>query len=165
MIKKPHLFLTVATSVLCLTTGLADDPGKSAEDPNRVSPEASAPPKVGPRDGDTPKTGPRDGEGAPKTGPRDGEGGPKTGPRDGAGVKLDDRKLKQLTRIHKAYDKDGNKTVSLEEWLAMKDGDMTPDRRSREKKWYDQADENRDEKLTVEEWIKWKASQGQRREG
>ncbi len=123
-------------------------------------------PRSGPRDGDgAPRTGPRDGDGAPRTGPREGDGAPRTGPREGDGAPraetggMDDRKLAQLTRIYRVYDKDGNNGVSLEEWLAMKDGEMTADRRDREKGWFDQADANHDEKVSIGEWIDWKASQ------
>jgi hypothetical protein len=73
---------------------------------------------------------------------------------------MDDRQLSQLTRIFGAYDKNGDRSVTFEEWAAMKNFEMTADQRAREKGWFDQADGNDDEKVTLGEWIDWKSSQG-----
>ena len=42
----------------------------------------------------------------------------------------------------------------------MKSGEMTSDRERRERGWFDEADSNEDENLSVEEWKTWKLSQG-----
>ncbi len=124
--------------------------------------------RVGPRDGEGDggaRVGPRDGEGAPRVGPRDGEGeaaGRREGDGDarGAARAMDDRTINQLSRIYRAYDKNGDNRVTFEEWVAMKNYELTREQREREKGWFDQADANNDEKMTLGEWIDWKASQG-----
>lgn len=73
---------------------------------------------------------------------------------------MDDRKLNQLNRIFKAYDKDNSKGVTFKEWVAMKNYELTADQEKREKGWFDEADANDDEKITIGEWIDWKSSQG-----
>lgn len=73
---------------------------------------------------------------------------------------MDDRKLNQLTRIYRAYDKNGDNGVSYDEWASMKSYEMTAAQRERDRGWFDQADANGDEKVTLGEWIDWKANQG-----
>jgi len=55
--------------------------------------------------------------------------------------------------------------VSFEEWLKMKEGEMTDDRRARERTWYNQADPNGDGSVTFEEFEGWMESRSRRREG
>ncbi|MEM7011045.1 MAG: M56 family metallopeptidase, partial [Verrucomicrobiota bacterium] len=130
------------------------------------------PAREGARDGEggPAREGARDGEGGPaREGARDGEVGAREGARDGDGVSregggdavaMDDRKLNQLTRIYRAYDKNGDNGVSYDEWASMKSYEMTAAQRERDRGWFDQADANGDEKVTLGEWIDWKANQG-----
>ena len=134
--------------------------------------------RTGPRDGEGGRRGePRDGEGMRRSGPRDGDGARREGARETEGrrnpspeaagggsrratVDGDNRRhISQWTRIYRVYDKDDDEQVTFDEWLAMKDGDMPRDRREREKGWFDQADENEDGVLTLDEWIDWKSKQ------
>lgn len=94
----------------------------------------------------------------------DGEGGSREGARDGdsSAAEASEREINQWTRIYGAYDKDGDRAVTFEEWVSMKNYELTSDQRDREKGWFDQADGNGDEKVTLGEWIDWKASQGRR---
>tara|TARA_R110002096_G_scaffold318022_16_gene512466 strand:- start:422 stop:652 length:231 start_codon:yes stop_codon:yes gene_type:complete len=73
---------------------------------------------------------------------------------------MGDRKINQLTRIYRVYDKNGDNNVTFDEWVAMKNYELTNEQRERERGWFDQADANRNEQLTLGEWIDWKASQG-----
>jgi len=68
--------------------------------------------------------------------------------------------VRQLTRIYGAYDKDGDSKVSFDEWLSMKDGEMDRSRKKREKGWFDDADSNGDDTVSLEEFKDWKLSQG-----
>ena len=146
-----------------------DRPREGARDGDR-------PREDGQRDGDRPREGARDGD-APREGSREGardgdaprEGGregardgemAREGARDGEGAVADDRQIAQWTRIYGAYDKDRDGGVTFEEWVAMKNYELTRDQEKREKGWFDQADGNGDEKVTVGEWIDWKANQG-----
>ena len=54
------------------------------------------------------------------------EAASREGARDSASTaEMDDRLFNQLTRIYRAYDKNGDENVTFEEWLAMKNGEMT----------------------------------------
>jgi Ca2+-binding EF-hand superfamily protein len=88
---------------------------------------------------------------------RNAEGERGTGER--ATADLDDRELAKLTRIYRAYDKDESGGVTFQEWVAMKNYELSADQEKREKGWFDQADSNGDGKVTLGEWIDWKASQ------
>ena len=70
--------------------------------------------------------------------------------------------MAQLTRIYGAYDKDGSGGVTFEEWVAMKNYELTSEQKKREKGWFEQADGNKDGEVSLGEWIDWKASQGRR---
>ena len=70
------------------------------------------------------------------------------------------REVQQLNRIYGAYDKDADNKVTFKEWLAMKNGEMDRAREKREEGWFDDADANRDETVSLEEFIDWKLSQG-----
>ncbi|MCB1229109.1 MAG: hypothetical protein KDN19_02520 [Verrucomicrobiae bacterium] len=144
--------------------------------------------REGARDGDRPREGARDGEGASEREmrrdgdgdrPREGEGsreGARDGdrPREGEGSResardsessastASDREVNQWTRIYGAYDKDGDRAVTFDEWVSMKNYELSRDQREREKGWFDQADSNSDEAVTLDEWIGWKSSQGRR---
>ncbi len=121
----------------------------------------------GARDGDRSREGARDGD-RPREGEMrregDGEGGSREGARDGesSAAEASEREINQWTRIYGAYDKDGDRAVTFEEWVSMKNYELTSDQRDREKGWFDEADGNGDEKVTLGEWIDWKASQGRR---
>ena len=75
------------------------------------------------------------------------------GDRDGEAKQS--AQLRKTQRIFKAYDKDGSKSVSFDEWLKMKEGKMDATRRAREKKWFDQADKSADGAITVKEFHLW----------
>ena len=149
--------------------------------------------RMGPRDGDRERpregdgdrrgdgerrVGPRDGEGERRMGPRDGDrerpregdgdrrgdGERRVGPRDGDRAAIDSRLLNQLTRIYRTYDKNNDNAVTFEEWVAMKNYELSKDQRAREQGWFNQADANNDKKMTIGEWIDWKTSQGKQRD-
>ena len=115
--------------------------------------------REGARDGDRPREGEMRREG-------DGDRGSREGARDGeaaeSSASATDREVNQWTRIYGVYDKNGDHAVTFAEWVAMKNYELTSDQRDREKGWFDEADGNSDEKLTLGEWIDWKASQGRR---
>ncbi len=129
-------------------------------------------PREGARDGDRPREGARDGD-QPKIGARDGEGDRgRDGEmrRDGEGTRdreearnngsktVSNGDLVKLTRIYKVYDKDESGGVTFKEWIAMKNFELTSDQEKREKHWFDQADANGDDKITLGEWIDWKSN-------
>lgn len=72
----------------------------------------------------------------------------------------DERQMAQWNRIYKSYDKDGDQAVTFAEWLLMKNGEMTRDREQRERGWFDQADTDKNEELSVDEWVAWNANRG-----
>ena len=75
------------------------------------------------------------------------------------------RRYSKAGKIFTRYDASGDDKVSFEEWLAMKEGEMTDDRRAKERTWYDQADASGDGAITFEEFEGWMASKSRRREG
>ena len=83
--------------------------------------------------------------------------GDRDGDREGdeKGRKKVNASMKKAQRIYKAYDKDKNNKVSFEEWLKMKEGKMDNARKAREKRWFDQADTNKNGSITVVEFHKW----------
>ncbi len=58
-------------------------------------------------------------------------------------------------RVFKAYDKNGDLSVSLEEWLAMTNGNISDARRAVQTKRYNEAEPNGDGKFTPTEFIYW----------
>lgn len=58
-------------------------------------------------------------------------------------------------KVFKAYDKNGDLNVSLEEWLAMTNGNISDARRAIQSKRYREADPNRDGRFTPAEFIFW----------
>jgi hypothetical protein len=97
----------------------------------------------GRRDGDAPR------EGAREDGPRDGE------PRVAG-----QRRPTQTGRIFDAYDKNKDRKVSFEEWLSMKEGEFTPERKALEFTRFLVADTERDDGLTFEEFASWMENRG-----
>ena len=75
------------------------------------------------------------------------------------------RRYSKAGKIFSRYDANGDDRVSFEEWLKMKEGEMTDDRRARERTWYNQADPNGDGSVTFEEFEGWMESRSRRREG
>lgn len=72
---------------------------------------------------------------------------------------------RKAQRIYQAYDKNKDKRVSFEEWLAMREGEMTPERRIRERQYFaDPAGE--DEVITLDEFFRWmqRRARGAKRE-
>lgn len=72
---------------------------------------------------------------------------------------------RKAQRIYQAYDKNKDKRVSFEEWLAMREGEMTPERRTRERQYFaDPAGE--DEVITLDEFFRWmeRRARGAKRE-
>ena len=61
--------------------------------------------------------------------------------------------MKQATRIFAAYDKNRDQRVSFEEWLAMREGEMTSERRSRELGVFSQQAGD-DRLITLEEFYR-----------
>ncbi len=59
--------------------------------------------------------------------------------------------LRQATRIFAAYDKNRDQRVSFDEWLAMREGEMTSERRAREMRFFSQQAGD-DRMITLEEF-------------
>ena len=59
--------------------------------------------------------------------------------------------LRQATRIFAAYDKNRDQRVSFDEWLAMREGEMTSERRAREMGFFSQQAGD-DRMITLEEF-------------
>lgn len=58
--------------------------------------------------------------------------------------------------IFRTYDKNGDQVVSLEEWLAMTNGDISPARREISTKHFNDAEPSGDGKFTPAEFIWWR---------
>jgi hypothetical protein len=58
-------------------------------------------------------------------------------------------------RVFKAYDKNSDGSVSLDEWLAMTNGNVSPARKEVQTKRYNEAEPNGDGKFTPGEFIYW----------
>ena len=117
----------------------ADDNVESKKDPIHKEGER---PRKAERDGD--KEGER-----PRKAERDGD---REGEKSSAKSTASERKTQ---RIFKAYDKNGNQSVSFDEWLKMKEGKVDDARKAREKKWFNMADKNSDGEITVKEFHLW----------
>ena len=61
--------------------------------------------------------------------------------------------LRQAARIFVAYDKNRDQRVSFDEWLAMREGEMTSERRAREMGFFSQQAGN-DRMITLEEFYR-----------
>jgi hypothetical protein len=95
---------------------------------------------------------------------RDGDAPREDGPRDGE-RRVDDPRPTQVGRIFDAYDKDKDRKVSFEEWLKMREGEITPERRIQEQMRFSAADTARDGGLTFDEFAFWMENRGRIPEG
>ena len=87
--------------------------------------------------------------------------------REGKAAREDDRPSDEQTRlsprwqytregkVFRAYDKNGDLAVTLEEWLAMKEGSLDDERREIETKRFQEAEPSGDGKMTPEEFLEW----------
>ena len=66
----------------------------------------------------------------------------------------------KLKRSYRAWDKNSDGSVSFAEWIAMKNYTLTAEQRQRERRWFERAKANRDERVTESEWIAWKLNPG-----
>lgn len=58
-------------------------------------------------------------------------------------------------KVFKAYDKNGDEVVTLDEWLLMFNGNISPSRREMQTKRFNDADPNHDGKFVPAEFIYW----------
>ena len=58
-------------------------------------------------------------------------------------------------KVFNAYDKNGDEVVTLDEWLVMFNGNISPSRREMQTKRFNDADPNRDGKFVPAEFIYW----------
>jgi RNA polymerase sigma factor (sigma-70 family) len=98
-----------------------------------------------------------DGESRNPAGRRDGESSTKEGPRDGQQADLAPGWEKtQNGRVFQAYDQNGDSTVTLDEWLAMRRVAATDTaRRELETGRFNEAEPSGDGKFTPAEFIYW----------
>ena len=97
---------------------------------------------------------------------------PAEGTRDQAGTrnpamqKAQNPAMQKAQRIFIAYDKNQDGMVSFEEWLAMREGEMTSERRAREQQHFSEPAGD-DQKISPEEFFRWmdRRSRGATREG
>lgn len=89
---------------------------------------------------------------------------PAEGTRDQAGTR--NPAMQKAQRIFIAYDKNQDGMVSFEEWLAMREGEMTSERRAREQQHFSEPAGD-DQKISPEEFFRWmdRRSRGATREG
>ena len=101
----------------------------------------------------------QDRDAAPRENGRERDGDRRATSRDRDPDSTDARRTSwQNTRegkVFKAYDKNGDLSVSLEEWLAMQEGEMTDARRKLESKRFEDAEPSGDGKFGVEEFLHW----------
>ena len=71
--------------------------------------------------------------------------------------RVDTKIWNQAKRIFAAYDKNKDGFASFEEWLQMREGEMTDERRKRERKHF-AAPAGKDSKITQEEFYRWMLS-------
>lgn len=76
-----------------------------------------------------------------------------------------DPNQQKTKKIFNAYDKNRDNVVSFEEWLAMREGEMTSERRAIEQKRFSEPAGD-DQKITLEEFYRWtfRRSSGRLRE-
>ena len=78
---------------------------------------------------------------------------PREGDRASRTRASNDPLLRQATRIFAAYDKNRDQRVSFDEWLAMREGEMTSERRAREMGFFSQQ-AGEDRMITLEEFYR-----------
>ncbi|MBP89749.1 MAG: hypothetical protein CMJ64_24095 [Planctomycetaceae bacterium] len=100
------------------------------------------------RAGDRRRDVPREGDARSREGSRDRD-------RNASARNASDAARLKAAKVFAAYDKNKDKQVSFEEWVAMKEGDVEGERLAREKQWFAQADRSRDERLSLEEFFAW----------
>ena len=107
--------------------GNRDRPTGLRDNPSRNSSERMR------REGDAPRESARERDGAPLS------------------RSSNDPLMRQATRIFAAYDKNRDQRVSFDEWLAMREGEMTSERRAREMGFFSQQAGD-DRIITIEEF-------------
>ena len=116
------------------------------------------------RDGDRPRTdAPRDGDRPRTDAPRDGDRRHVGGPRDADRVRSERDVIATQTKMFEKYDRNGDKKVVLEEFLALREGTRNPEVKARWQQVFGQGDRNRDDSWSLEEFVT--AARSQRREG
>ena len=96
----------------------------------------------------------REGEPRRDAAPRDGDARSREGSRE-RDQSANDAARRKALRIFAAYDKNKDKQVVFDEWVAMKEGAVEGERLAREKQWFGQADRSGDERLSLEEFFAW----------
>lgn len=90
--------------------------------------------------------------------PRDSEGDRSRGRRDGdraeASLRAGWERSKE-GRVFMAYDKNGDGAVTVEEWLAMTNGDVSAARREIQTRRFNEAEPSGDGRFTADEFIHW----------
>ena len=123
-----------------------------------------------PRDGDLPRDGDRAGDydrSRDRDQAREGDAPRESYPRGDRDPRVRPNPLLQkVQRIFAAYDKNKDRHVSFEEWLAMREGAMTEERKDRERRHFAEPAGD-DKKITLEEFFRWteRRSRGGSREG
>lgn len=70
--------------------------------------------------------------------------------------RLEEADEKKTKRVFQAYDKNKDSKVSFAEWLAMREGKITDERRNREQSVFRSADKNRNESLSFDEFFQFR---------
>ena len=70
--------------------------------------------------------------------------------------RLEEADEKKTKRVFQAYDKNKDSKVSFSEWLAMREGKITDERRNREQSVFRSADKNRNESLSFDEFFQFR---------
>ena len=85
--------------------------------------------------------------------------------RNPAMQKAQNSAMQKAQRIFTAYDKNQDGMVSFEEWLAMREGEITSERRAREQRHFSEPAGD-DQKISPEEFFRWmdRRSRGATRE-
>jgi len=122
--------------------------------------EGDRPRPDAPREGDRPRPdAPREGDrlrpDAPREGDRPRPDAPREGdrPRPDAPREGDRGQLAELEGLFKRYDKNSDKTVVLEEFLALNQGDLTEQARRFWQEFFVSQDRNKDGKWHFEEFV------------
>jgi len=95
--------------------------------------------------------------------PRDGDRPRTDAPRDGDRVRTARAAQATQVKMFEKYDRNGDKKVVLEEFLALREGTRNPEVKARWQQVFAQGDRNRDGSWSLEEFVT--AARGQRREG
>jgi len=117
------------------------------------------------RDGDRPvlRDAPRDGDRPRTDAPRDGDRRYIGGPRDPEPARSGRDPRTMQMKIFERYDRNNDKKIVSEEFLAMREGTQNPEVKARWQSVFAQGDRNRDNSWSLEEFLA--AAQAQRREG